>query len=189
MSRLVIISLFAACAAAGCWLGARPAPITSTPPVEVVARLCEAFEAEGDDAMSFYVINRTRSVYQTFALRVHHRAGALTPTEADQDNERDRALGASFEVREVRLPRDELTRECRWRLISQPAAVPEHSLILELSNVVRNPFAEPHTAGFGIFARLSLAGSLGASWYWVPLLRAGREWEALPAVALEISDG
>lgn len=160
-------------------------------PTVIFSALCEAFfNYEDYDASTPTVVLRvTRPLYQTFALRILHEVDAMTPAEAERDYARDEVLRTLF--RETRLEMPENDGRCRW---VPPEGRDEDyfgtdAIILELSNITENPFAAEAQPRFGVFARLSSGGAFGASWYWVPLERAGGAWSAPRAYELAISDG
>lgn len=169
-----------ACAASG-WRSGTPERL----PRSVFPALCEVFRADPDyDPTTItIVLAQTEPIYQTFALRVLRGAGALTPIEADQDDARDRELGRVFEPTAVRLPAER--GNCSWQLSAQLDDAIAGRLVLELSNVVPDPFSD---GTFGLFARHSLGGS-AAAWYWIELENRAAHREVAGVYELEISDG
>lgn len=140
-------------------------------------------EPSYDPIIITQVLAKTQPIYQTFALRVLRGAGALTPIEADEDDARDRELRRTFKPTAVPLPADH--GRCRWRLNVQSDAAIPGQLVLELSNVVEDPF---NAGSFGLFARHSLGG-FAAAWYWIGLENRSDHWEVVGVYELEISDG
>lgn len=138
--------------------------------------------------MPIVVLRESRPIHYTFALRVLHEVGAMTPAEADLDDARDEVLRELFRAT-VEMP--ESDGGCRWLRPERPDAeyFGSDEIILELSNVTEDPFAAAAEHRFGVFARLSRGGAFGASWYWVPLERTGGAWKASEAYELAISDG
>lgn len=175
--------------------GCRTAPLDhrSTPgvPREIFPALCAVFlEEEGyDSSTATIVLSETRPIFRTFALRVLHDAGAMTPAEAEQDDARDEELEAQFRAMRVEVPAQ--GGSCRWLLAERTDEeyFGTDELMLELSNVVEDPFASAADSRLGVFVRLSIGGASGASWYWVPLKRAGDSWRVAAVSKLEISDG
>lgn len=171
-----------------CGTTARGKPCTV--PGVVFPAICAAFaEEEGfDSSTTMVVLSETRPVFETFALRVLHGAGELTPAEGAEDLALDEALKARFRPTRVELPAD--SGPCSWRLADRPAKeyFGTTKLILELSNVGEDPFATADAARYGLFARLSIGGASGVSWYWVALRQAGESWPAATVSKLEISD-
>jgi len=191
LRRLLLLWLAAFAFAQGCSAAAVEERSPVGVPSAVFQALCTAFvEAEEfDSSTTTVVLNETRAVFETFALRVLHEAGELTPAESEQDLARDQDLKASFLSARVDLP--EAGGPCRWRLADRPAQeyFGTRALILELSNVLEDPFAPVDGPRHGLFARLSIGGASGASWYWVALKKVGTLWEVAAVSHLEISDG
>jgi hypothetical protein len=167
---------------------------TSTPegvPHVVLPALCSQFiEVEDIDASTkIFVQNETSPIFRTFALRTLHSAGELTPAEALADDARDALLEAHFRPEPLGGVRRD--GRCKWALAdrSAPALLGSNLLLLELSGVTEDPFAQDTSERFGVFARLSFGRASGASWYWVQLVRTGESWESAAAVQLAISDG
>lgn len=139
-------------------------------------------------SMTTVVLNETRAVFNTFALRVLHKAGELTPAESEQDLARDLALEAHFLPARIELPEE--GGPCRWRLADRPAReyFGTEVRLLELSNVVEDPFAPVGSPRYGLFARESIAGLWAASWYWVALKQVGELWDVATVSRLEIDE-
>lgn len=175
----------------GCRTFEQESPSGELMPGVIFGALCEAFldEAEFDTSTSVVVLGKTRPIYETFALRTLHEVGAMTPAEGERDEARDEALLALFRESDVEIPAN--GGRCRWRTANQPFSyyVGRRILVLEMSNVVEDPFARGTESRFGVFVRRSLGGASGASWYWVSLERAGGSWRTTRVDALEISDG
>jgi hypothetical protein len=175
----------------GCSAAMRHMDSMGTLPGAIFPALCQVFiEEEGyDSATSTVVLRNTRPIFNTFALRILHQAGALTPSEAEEDEARDDALQMSFHETEVSRPSP--GGRCRWTVPNRPDEeyFGTRTLILELSNVTEDPFARATDSGVGVFARLSFGGASGASWYWVALERTGEAYRVSGVFTLEISDG
>lgn len=165
-------------------------PANRVPPAVIFPVLCEEFFEETDPTTtSIVVLSETRPIFETFALRVLHGAGELTPAEAEQDDERDERLKDSFQPNRVRVPKS--AQECNWLSPKRPDSeyFGTDQLMLELSNVVEDPFAPSGGSRFGVFARLSIGGRFGAGWYWVALNGVPGSWETAAAARLPINDG
>lgn len=167
-----------------------PDELLLTLPDSVFSSLCTAFvQEEGyDSSTSTLVLRKTRPIFNTFALRLLHGEGKLTPVEAEIDDERDILLRARFVPAPVHLPQK--TGQCSW---AHPTGTDEEALassqlLLELSNIVEDPFARSSESTHGIFARLSL-GYQSGSWYWIALDRHGDTWNVSKVSGLEVSDG
>lgn len=191
LRRLLLSWLAIPALAQGCSAATVEAPSSVGAPGVVFPALCTAFveKEDFDSSTTTVVLNETRAVFETFALRVLHEAGELTPAESEQDLARDEALKARFLPARVELP--EGNGPCRWRLADRPATeyFGTKALLLELSNVVEDPFAPVDSPRYGLFARLSIGGASGASWYWVALKQVGASWDVVTVSHLEISDG
>lgn len=165
---------------------ARPAGVLGV----VFPALCATFIAEEgfDDSTVAYVVQETRPVFETFALRVLREAGALPPAEAEQDDALDAALKANFNPSPVALPPE--GGPCRWRATDRPTSeyLGSDFLVLELSGILEDPFAPVEGPYYGLFAKLSIGGASGASWYWVALARAGSSWEVVAVSRLDINE-
>lgn len=152
--------------------------------------LCESFVQAGHEpSATTLVLSETRPIFQTFALRILRNAGKMTPAEAEQDDARDRTLEERFRPTKIEVPgRD---TGCAWDLADRPNAeyFGADRLMLELSNVVEDPFATRDEPRFGVFARLSIGGASGASWYWIDLKPRGESWQVTSVAELAISDG
>lgn len=174
----------------GCSTLTPAAPSVGGVPRVIFPTLCKAlFDYDDyDGSMPIVVLRESRPIHYTFALRVLHEAGAMTPAEADLDGARDEVLRELFRAT-VEIP--ESNDGCRWLRPGRPDAeyFGSDEFILELSNVTEDPFAAAAEHRFGVFARLSRGGAFGASWYWVPLERTGGVWRAFEAFELAISDG
>jgi hypothetical protein len=184
------LGLVGAAVAAGC--GSLPGGRPRELPAEAFAQLCRAFAEEpGFDAAAPIVVpKQTRPIYQSLALRLVHQPAAVTLRQAESDERRDASLRESFEAMRLSVPAE--GGKCRWeRPGSEEAPAAEGSeLMLELSNVTEDPFASSGEPRWGVFARLSLGGRPGASWYWVALqARGGGGWMAREAIRLDVSDG
>jgi hypothetical protein len=175
----------------GCASGA----LVKTAPSAIVSKiilpaLCEEFfQNEAYDSRTTTVVLReTRPIYRTFALRVLHGSGPLTPAEFRLDDTRDDALRSLFEASAVDLPSGE--QRCRWRAATKSSRDDSdlRALTLELSNITEDPFVEGTAGRFGVFARLSIGGEPGASWFWVALERLAESWTVDTISPLEISD-
>lgn len=168
-----------------------PAPPSAAGvPRVIFPALCKAlFDYEDfEGSTPIVVLREARPIHYTFALRVLHEAGPMTPAEADRDEARDEVLRGLFRAT-VEIPEND--GGCRWLRPERPDAeyFGSDEIILELSNVTEDPFAAAAEPRFGVFARLSRGGASGASWYWVPLERTGGAWKASEAYGLAISDG
>lgn len=175
----------------GCGTFGSVGPSVVGVPSVIFPALCQAFfdYEDYDSSTPTVVMREARPIYNTFALRVLHEAGAMTPADAEQDRKRDEVLRAL--MRETRVEVPESGGPCRWLRAERPG---EHYygtdvIVLELSNITENPFATVAESRFGVFARLSIGGASGASWFWVPLQRTGGAWSASQAYELAISDG
>lgn len=159
-------------------------------PDAVFSALCETFtRVEGfDDAVPTVVLPATKPLYQTFALRVLHNAGKLTPDELQLDENRDQELRRSFRAQPVPVPQP--GSACRWSSSNQAAAeyFGTRTLILELSNPVEDPFADGLEPRVGLFARHSIGGQ-AAAWYWIALEPSGVGWRVAGVFELDIADG
>ncbi|MCG8462293.1 MAG: hypothetical protein MI919_38910 [Holophagales bacterium] len=188
---LLAITLAVLISLSGCGAAGPTAPIPRTIPKEVFPVLCEAFFAlEGYDPSTVTTfVTKTRPIFRTFALRVLHEYGDLTPSEADQDELTDQHLRATFRESPIITPAR--TGECQWNGVDPGhlASVPRDELLLEMSNIIEDPFVDASEPHFGIFVRLSLGGQLGASWYWVLLEKRAGAWKVLEVSRLPISDG
>lgn len=163
-------------------------------PTLIFPSLCQAFiQDEGyDSSTSTLVLRETRPIFNTFALRLLYGVGNMTPSEVESDDKRDTLLRDQFAPRTVLLP--QTTGQCHW---SYPTGTDEEAfgstqLILELSNIVEDPFTDPRTSPYGqygIFARLSLGYQSGGSWYWISLDRSGNTWRVSKVSRLDVSDG
>lgn len=160
-------------------------------PASIFPSLCDAFiQNEGyDSSTSTLVLRKTRPIFNTFALRLLHEVGDMTPAEAEGDDQRDALLRARFVPRPVPLP--ERTGACHWSSPtgSDDEALGSDQLLLELSNIVEDPFLGDRERSYGIFARLALGFQSGGSWYWIALERSGSTWNVSKVSGLQISDG
>lgn len=189
-STAAAVCVISVAAAAGCaGLGRTATAASGAVPAGVFSALCEVFATEeGFDAtVPTTVLRWTRPIYQTFALRVLHGAGALTPAEAQVDDAHDAALRQRFKPSRVALPS---TNVCLWTAAtrSDQSYFGGNDLVLELSDPVDNPFSTGPADRRGLFARSSLGGSAGATWYWVTLEPEGGEWSVSGVHLLELSD-
>lgn len=150
-------------------------------PHGIFPALCEVFRREpGYDAdVTTKIVSRTQPIYRTFALRVLHSAGALTPSEADSDEASDQNLRRSHEPVSVQLA--PAKGSCSWVVTDARAS---GELVLEFSNVIEDPFKK---GSFGAFVRHSLGGE-AASWYWIAFEHRGDAWEVAHVSELAISD-
>ena len=191
LRHLLLLCSAAALLASGCSAIAVDRPSAVRVPGVVFPALCAAFiEQEAfDPSTTTVVLNETRAVYETFALRVLHEAGDLTPAESELDLAHDETLKAHFVPTRIEIP--DSAGSCKWRLADRPAQdyLGAKALVLELSNIVEDPFAPGGTPSQGLFARLSIGCSAGASWYWIALKNVDSSWRVLRVVHLDISDG
>lgn len=174
------------------WISVRAHPTPpETVPRSVFEALCDKFhDVEGyDEEVETIVLPETRPIFQTFLLRVIHGAGELTPEEAEADDSRDAKLRANFEPSAIHLP--EAAGRCRWNIWpkGKELSYGKHELILELSNPVRDPHADPSEAQLGVFARHSLGGGQAAGWYWIALEPDNGDWRVSKVYDLPIDDG
>lgn len=174
----------------GCSTTLAQKPASRELPPALFPALC-AFFIENEDfdpSTVTTVVDETRPIYETFALRVLHGTGPLTPAESKEDSTRDEALRSRFSASQVELPKD--SGSCQWRLSTPTIAARSdtNTLLLQLSNVVEDPFAQTGDFRHGVFARLALQGNPG-SWFWIPLQKTGNAWEIGAISRLDISDG
>lgn len=70
----------------------------------------------------------------------------------------------------------------------EEAPPPELTGSLELSGLLQNPFSNPPS--MGVFARVSLGRSMGASWFWLELSSDARGgWSVTKVLQLDVQDG
>lgn len=139
--------------------------------------------------MPIVVHEKTRPIFNTFALRVFHGKGPLTPDEADSDHKHDTRLKSTFQPTAVMIPLP--PRRCTWALPAHPATqyVGADEIVLELSNVIEDPFAQKACHSRGVFARVSLGERQGASWFWISLEGEPGSWSEATVHLLPIFDG
>ncbi len=187
--RFLALTGLAVWASTGAFAAWQPPELVGVPDV-VFSALCETFSrVEGfDDQVPTVVLAATRPLYQTFALRVLHNAGKLTPDELQKDEDRDQELRRSFRAQPVHLPQP--GSACRWSSSNKTAAeyFGTSTLVLELSNPVEDPFAEGFEPRLGLFARYSIGGQ-AATWYWIALEPSGVDWRVAVVFELDIVDG
>lgn len=186
---LVSLALVAPCH--GCRSTQTQGTSLSIPSSVVFPALCTAFfrDEEFDSSTTTTVVSETRPLFRMFALRSLHGAGEMTPAEAELDDARDEALEARFRSIRIGVPAQD--GSCRWLLADRPTEeyYGSDELLLEVSEIVEDPFAKAESAPVGLFVRLSIGGASGASWYWVGLKLADDAWKVTSVSRLPISDG
>ena len=134
------------------------------------------------------VLDHTRPVLALPALQMVYSTPDLTPSDVEPAFRLEESLRSSFVPTPVRLPE---ALRCNFRLSSREFEEirTSNEFLVELSNIIANPFDAQDPGAHGRFLRFSLAGGPGASWYWLPLTRKGEEWVSGEPVRLPISDG
>jgi hypothetical protein len=108
-------------------------------------------------------------------LALHPGLGTLSAAELRQLEEVERHAALLFEPATINLPafRQEGHGGCTWVQLANATEAPDKAaLLVELSSIIANPFAQEGEQASGLFARLSLGGRAG-SWYWIELTDNG----------------
>jgi hypothetical protein len=178
-NQLIAVLVVPAILLASCSAGLRPPRLT--PPGEIYTDLCNKIIAAEGGALGdlpVIVLARTRPIYFTALLRARPDVKNFETEQdfvdardlaAKMDKELDTHLASAFSSLPVPFPTDH--QICNW---TRPSRADDDyfgsdELILELSNVFEYPFAEVGKPRFGLFARFSLGGRAGASWFWISL--------------------
>ena len=161
-------------------------------PPQVLSGLCKTLLVEEIGFRSttpVVVYEQTRPVFDLFALRVLRGKGPLTPETSEIDYARDQELAKNFSPVSVKIP--ESPRKCTWALPAHPPDqyAGSEQLVLELSNIIEDPFTSEEHSKFGLFAKFSFGEHQGASWYWISLQGNLGSWKSASAYLLPVSDG
>ena len=144
-----------------------------------------AIEDLAPDATVF-VLDRTRPIFNLFALRERASTASLTPHEVSLILFQEKELETSFVARPIHA-------ECmptpgrHLRAISSFRELPPDVLTLEFSNPIADPFADGGESHVGLFARFSMGG-FGGTWYWVDLRQNNGSWQAATVTSLAVAE-
>lgn len=153
--------------------------------------LCDVLyrEEELTPGDAIIVFPETRPIYSMVSLRLLYSTEAPSLDAYWEDDELDEDHRRRFEPTELPAPRG--TSSCR--LVKAQGTYQDYAmsndLLLELSNVVANPYGVQGGEPYGRFARFSLGGRTGAGWYWVAMRPLNGEWAVTRVAPLDISDG
>jgi hypothetical protein len=186
MKHQILASVVPIAVAIGFCRSAGVDPQPPAVPSSVFTALCEQFATEKGftSDVRTLVLSRTRPIFNTFAVRLAHARASGSPAQAADDDVTDAVLRDRFTPTGIALPfaKD----DCNWRLVEGPIDrfVNTRELILELSNPVVYTAVPEKIESRGVFARHSLGGAAGASWYWIAL--DGER--VIQVVPLDVSD-
>lgn len=182
--RFLVISMFAL---GGCASG-RHVKLGTFPGV-IFPDLCETLISEEalQRGQEVVVLSQTRPIFRMFGLHLLHSGYDLAPEIAALDDRLDEDRRRDFLAE--RIDASSLGGKCRWSLGGDQFSdyYETNHLLLELSGVVEDPYAEDRS--FGAFARFSYGGRNGAGWYWIALIGQDSGWQVQEVVRLDISDG
>jgi hypothetical protein len=173
----ILLLLFCGCGSTGY---SRDIPSAALDAVCVASRQ-QLSDADELVTLRIVVERKTRFLATMVSLEaLRARAGKATPVDISDQAQLLEQLQTTHTPHQLRVPHG---GACRW--LQRENAVPGE-LFLELSS----PFDNPYKPGErGVLARLSLGGSMGASWFWVVLRNGGGRAVVAEAESLDIHDG
>jgi hypothetical protein len=154
---------------------------------DLVSRICQnklsAESAVGSGEI--LILSQTTPTLSYHALRLLEPAPPLRGlAEINEIDLLEAATRDSFVSLPIQVVQGAVS--CRARSVRSFTPSAQNSLCLELSSPLVNPFVPSET---GLFARFSLGGAPGASWYWVRLKFVRQSWVFRELVQLDIDDG
>ena len=176
--RRRIVVVLASAIIAGC-----ASPLLSNPAAEASRLICETLMANEQlrRDQSVFVLDETAPVYRLGGLHVISSKRSPTPEDLVADIEKDNRLALTHQPNPVTLVQD---HSCSFHQFagSIESKRLEGELVLQLSNLITNPFSPKPERGR--FLRLSIGGRHRGTWYWIRY-RCGRE-DCLPTTMVKL---
>lgn len=146
-----------------------------------VASIRQLSETGGSVTLRIVAARETRPLVSELSLEaLRARAGKISPVDISSEAQLLSHLRGNHISYQIRVPNDSA---CEWLQGDRPDP---RELFLQLSSPFDNPY-EPGERG--VLARLSLGGSMGASWFWVVLRDSAAGPIVEDAESLDIHDG
>lgn len=187
MPRVLAAALLFAIHTLGCTT-ARP-PGTPGTYESILLKLCPSLIAEQlGPEQEVYFLAETQPIIDTFSLRLLYDEKSIALATIESDDARDATYRRHFRSRAISL--EKVSSRCNFVRASEDydKLYGENLILVQLSGRIKNPFIIDGAGSRGYFARISLGGRAGASWYWLEMAgRAGGEVAEI--YKLEISDG